>query len=261
MVGVIVAAKGVPGVQCAVQREVEVILGDELPQVGRTEVIFLCTEGIFQIKGIDAQLVGHDHIHIVRHAAGDPVVTADGLQPPDLVYVLKSDAVHLVSTVLLQQAAQTQHALAGRMDVGQHQIDDIFLADAAGHLGLFALGGLILHQRVCAQYAGIGGDGLGGGHAHVSGVDTGGCPDALALHGVGHGGKPQRALRQGDFHMGKDAAVGLGQLLRVDHGKFFRGEMAGAGVIVAGDHGRAIVRCCLADQNGSASHRFSLHIL
>ena len=39
--------------------------------------------------------------------------------------------------------------------------------------------------------------------------------------------------------MGEDAAVGLGQILRVDHGKFFSGEMAGAGVIVAGDHGRA----------------------
>ena len=261
MVGVIVAAKGIPGVQCAVQREVEVVLGDELPQVGRAEVVFLCAEGIFQIKGVDAQLVGHDHIHIVRHAAGDPVVTADGLQPPDLVYILKSDAVHLVSTVLLQQAAQTQHALTGRVDIGQHQIDDILLADAAGHLGLFTLGGLILHQRVCAQHAGVGGDGLGGGHAHIGGIDAGSRPDALALYGVGHGGKPQCALRQGDFHMGEDAAVGLGQVFRVDHSEFFSGEMAGAGVIVAGDHGRAIVRCCLADQNGSASHRFSLHIL
>ena len=27
--------------------------------------------------------------------------------------------------------------------------------------------------------------------------------------------------------------------------------LAGAGVIVAGDHGRAIVRCCLSDQNGT----------
>ena len=261
MVGVIVAAKGVPGVQRAVQREVEVVLCNKFTQIGRAEVVFLCAEGIFQIKSIDAQLVGHDHIHIVRHAAGDPVVTADGLQPPDLVHVLKSDAVHLVSTVLLQQTAQTQHALTGRVDIGQHQIDDILLADAAGHLGLFALGGLVLHQRVCAQHTGVGGDGLGSGHAHVSGVDARSCPDALALHGVGHGGKPQRALRQRDLHMGEDAAVGLGQILRVDHGEFFSGEMAGAGVIVAGDHGRAIVRCCLADQNGSASHRFSLHIL
>ena len=250
------AAKGVPGVQRAVQRKVEVILGNELPQVGRAEVVFLCAEGIFQIKGVDAQLVGHDHIHIVRHAAGDPVVTADGLQPPDLVYVLKSDAVHLVSTVLFQQTAQTQHALTGRVDIGQHQIDDILLADAAGHLGLFTLGGLILHQRVCAQHAGVGGVGLGGGRVIKEGVDTGSRPDALALHG-----KPQCALRQRDLHRGDDAAVGLGQLLRVDHGKFFSGEMAGAGVIVAGDHGRAIVRCCLADQNSSASHSFSLHIL
>ena len=46
----------------------------------------------------------------------------------------------------------------------------------------------------------------------------------------------------------------MGQILRVDHGKFFSGEMAGAGVIVAGDHGRAVVRRLFADQNGSTSH-------
>ena len=155
VVGVVVAAEGVTRVQTAIQREVEVIVPDELPQVGRAEMILLCTESVVEVEGVDAQLVRHDHIGVVRHTAGHPVVAADGLQPPHLVHVGKSDAVHLVGAVGLQQLAQTLHALAGGVDVGQHQIHNILFADAAGHFRLAALGGAVLHQRVRAQHAGL----------------------------------------------------------------------------------------------------------
>jgi len=155
VVGVVVAAESVPGVQAAVQRKVEVVVPDELPQVGRAEIVFLCAESVLEVEGVDAQLVRHDHIGVVRHPAGHPVVAADGLEPPDLVHVLKGDAVHLIGAVLLQQSAQTKHALPGRVDVGQDEVDDVLLADAAGHFRLTVLRGLVDHQRVRAQHPGV----------------------------------------------------------------------------------------------------------
>ena len=108
---------------------------------------------------------------------------------------------------IIQQAAQPLHALPGRVDIRQHQIDDILLADAAGHLRGIAHGRLVHHQRVSPQHAGVGGDGLGSGHAHIGGIDTGRSPDALALHSVWHGRHPHGIARQGDLHMGQHGFV------------------------------------------------------
>ena len=254
VVGVVVAAEGVTRVQTAIQREVEVIVPDELPQVGRAEMILLCAESVVEVEGVDAQLVRHDHIGVIRHTAGHPVVAADGLQPPDLVHILESDAVHLIGAVLFQQLAQTEHALAGRVDVGQDEVNNILFADAAGDFRLAVSGGLIDHQRVCAQNAGVGGDRLGGGHADVGGVDARSSPDALPLHGVGHGGHPQGIARQGNFYMRDDRLVNSRVLLRLNDNELFRGEVAGAGIVVPGDHGRAVIRGFFADKDGSTSH-------
>ena len=236
MIGVRVAAEGIARVQRAVLRKVQMVLCNELFQICRAQVIFLCTAGIFQIKCIHAKLIGHHHIAVVRHTAGHPVVAADRFQPPDLVHVLERDAVHLIGAVRLQQTAQPLHALAGRVDVRQHQVDDILLPDAAGHFRLSIPRGLVNHQRVRPQHAGIGGDGLGSRHADVGCVDTGRRPDALALHGIGHRRHPQRFPRQRDLHMGQHRAVHRRMLLRLHDHKFFCREMSGAGIVVPGDH-------------------------
>ena len=47
--------------------------------------------------------------------------------------------------------------------------------------------------------------------------------------------------------MGEHTAVGLWQLFRVDHRKLFGGEVPRAGIVVAGDHGGAIVRSIFAN--------------
>ena len=254
MVGIGVAAKGGTRVEHAVLCQVEVILCNELPQVSRAEMVFLRAKGIVQIKGINAQLVRHHHITVIGHAACHPVMAADGLQPPDLVYVLECNAIHFISTVGLQQLAQPLHALAGGVDVGQHQIDDVLLADAAGHLGLLPPGRLVHHQRVSAQHAGVGGDGLGGGHADIGGIDTGCGPDPLALHSVGHGGHPHGVTGQRDLHMGQHRAVDRRMLLGLDHHEFLCREMAGTGIVVAGDHGGAVIGCVFTNQKRCTCH-------
>ena len=69
---------------------------DKIIQVGGAKVVLFGAKCVFQIKLVNAKLVGHHHIGIVRNALSDPVVPADGLQPPDFVHVLERNAVYLV---------------------------------------------------------------------------------------------------------------------------------------------------------------------
>ncbi len=47
--------------------------------------------------------------------------------------------------------------------------------------------------------------------------------------------------------MGEHRAVHLWHLLRVNGREFFGGEMTRAGIVVAGDHGGAVVRSIFTD--------------
>ena len=54
--------------------------------------------------------------------------------------------------------------------------------------------------------------------------------------------------------MGEDGSVDSRMLLRLDDDELFRSEVAGAGIVVPGDHGRAVIRGFFADKDGSTSH-------
>ena len=206
-------------------------------------MILLCVQGILQIKGIDSELVRHHHISVVRHSPGDPVMAADGLQPPDLVFIGKSNAVHLVGTVFLQQASQTCDTLSGTVNVRKHQRHNVLLADAAGDLFHTILRRNIFHQWIRSQNSGIGSDSLCGRHAHTCRIDTVRRPGAFSLQRVGHCGITYGILRQIDLHMGKHGFVFFRLFFRMHHHKFLRGKLSGGGIIVPGDHGRSVIRC------------------
>ena len=128
MVAVAVRAKGLARVKdrgravaLDAQRQVQMPLGHPGAQVGGAHVVGLGALGVIQVKAIDTQLVGHGHIGVIGHALGDPVVAANGLEPPDLVNVAKGDAVVLVGAVALEQVAQDTHAVAGGLGIRQHQ--------------------------------------------------------------------------------------------------------------------------------------------
>ena len=243
------AAKGVPRVELAIQREVKVVLIHKLLQISRAHVVFLCTGCIGEVEAVDAELVGHDYIAVVGHAAGHPVMAADGLQPPDLMDILKRDAVHLIGAVSLQQPAQPLDALTRRADIGQHEVDDVLLTDAAGHLRLIPLRGLVHHERVRAQNPRVGGDGLGGRHADIGRVHARCRPDALARHGVGHGSHPHglTCAGQRDLHMGDHRLIDRREFFRFYDHELFCGEMARPRIVVPGDHRGAIVGCVFAN--------------
>ena len=242
MVGIVVAAEGVARIQRTVQGQVKMVLVDKAAQVSGAHELLLLAQRVVQVERVKAELVRHDHIDVIGHAAGHPVVAADGLEPPDLVHILERDAIHLVGAVLLQQTAKAPDALARGADIGQDQIDNVLLADAA------------LDERVSAQHARVGGNGLGSRHADVGRVDAAGRPQALALNSVGYRGDAQAAAGQGDLDARNDGFIDCGVVLRLKNGEFFGSEMAGAGIVVAGDHRGPVVGRIFADQNGGASH-------
>ena len=198
VVAVAVRAKGLARVEdrrravaLDAQRQVQMPLGHPGAQVGGAHVVGLGALGVVQVKAVDTKLVGHGHIGVIGHALGDPVVATDGLEPPDLVNVTKGNAIVLISAVALEQVAQDTNAVAGRLGVRQHQGHQVLLAQTAGLrrniavLALVALGGQVVHKRVGAADALVGGERLGCGHADIELVETGLGPDAVARDNIG----------------------------------------------------------------------------
>ena len=68
MVRIIVAAKGVPRVQYPVPGKIQMVVLDKIIQVGGAKVVLFGAKCVFQIKLVNAKLVGHHHIGIVRNA-------------------------------------------------------------------------------------------------------------------------------------------------------------------------------------------------
>ena len=256
MIRVVMAAEGIPGIQNAVLRQVQVMGVDELLQIRGAHVRFLRAKGVLQVEAVDAELIGHYHVGLVRHPSGHPVMAADGLQPPDLVRILKGDAVHLIGAVLLQQASQPLHALSRAAYVGKHQTDDVLLPDAAGRLLLSILRRLIDHQRVSSEHPGIGGDRLRGRHPNARLVDAAGGPDSLSLQGVRHRGIAHGIFGKLHFHMGDHRLIHLRLIFRLYHHEFLRGKMSRARIIVSRDHRRSVTGRFFSYQYCCTGHRF-----
>ena len=80
------------------------VVRNEFLKVRATEVINAFSQCIFQVEAVDAGLVEIDvYVAVVRHSFGDPVVSAEGLHPPDLIYIRKGYAVHFIGAVLLKE--------------------------------------------------------------------------------------------------------------------------------------------------------------
>ena len=200
VVGVGVGAEGIARVErgSVLHREVQMVGFDEFGKVFGTHVRFLVTQSVLKVEFVDTELVRHGHVGLVRHALGNPVMAAHSFQPPDFVGVGEGDAIHLVGAEFLKQRAEALDALACGLDIRQHDGQEVLFADAAGHLGLIALGRRVFHERVGAEHALVGGQGFGGTHRHVRLVDAGLAPNTFLEVRVRHGGVLQRVVRQGD---------------------------------------------------------------
>ena len=241
MVGIVVAAEGETRIEGVVLVQVQMILFNEASEIGGAHELLLRTEGILEIEVIDPELVRHDDILVIRHTTCHPVVTTDRLEPPDFVHILEADAVHLIGAVLREQAAETLDAFSCGVDIRKDQEDDILLTDTARDLRCILIARLVGHERIRSEYTCIRGDGLGRGHRDVRTVHAGRGPDPLALHGVRHRGIAERILRQRNLHMAQHRAVYPRLLGRLHHNPLLRCELTRTGIIVPGNHRRAII--------------------
>ena len=188
--------------------------------------------GIVKDKGVDAQLIGHGNIDIIRDPACHPVMTADRFHPPDLIVIAESDAVHLIGAICFQQMTKTQDAFPCAMNIRKHQADKVFLPKPARLAALC----IIDHQGICAEHPRIGSDRLRGAHADICGIDAAGAPYAFSFHRIRHSRIAHGVIRKIDRQMRDDRSICPRLFIGMDDHKLFRGKAAGAGIIIACDH-------------------------
>ena len=227
MIRIVMTAESISRIENAVHSQIQMVFFNKIFQIGRTHIFFLFGKSIFQIELVNTKLIWHDYIDIIRHFAGHPVMTADSLKPPDLLRILKSNAVHFISAILLKQTAEAFDTLSGTVNIWQYKADDVFFTNTAFDFFLSVFGRLINNERVCTKYSWVGSDGFCGGHGNIGFIDAAGCPDAVAFKGVGYSGITHRIVRKVDFHMGKDRYVFAGLPIRMNDHIFFWCKFAG----------------------------------
>jgi len=267
VVAVAVRAKGLARVKdrsgtvaLNAQRQVQMPLGHPGAQVGGTHVVDLSALGVVQVKAVNAQLVRHGHIGVIGHALGDPVMPADGLEPPDLVNVTKGNAIVLVGAIALEQVAQDTHAVAGRLGVRQHQGHHVLLTQTAGLrrdvavLALVALGGHVVDKRIGAADALVGGERLGCGHANIELVEAGLGPNAMTRDNVGDACVTHGIVGQLNGQVAQDTRVDTRLLVGMHYAHALGLKHPAGRVLVAGDQGRPVIARVLTNQNRCARH-------
>ena len=243
MVGIVMASEGISWIQNTVHGKIQMVFFDKFFQVRGAHVFFLLAQCVLQIKCIDAQLVRHYHIHIIRHFSCHPVMSADCLQPPDLVSILESDSIIFICSIRFQKMSQSGNTLAGALNIRKHQAHDVFLSDTTRYFFLTVFCRLIYHQRIGALYTRVGCDRFGGCHGYICLIDTACCPDAFSFFCIWHGCIAHRLFRQFYFHMGEHGNIGFRLFFGCYHHELFRCKMSGSGVVVAGDHCGSVVGC------------------
>ena len=180
-------------------------------------MVFFFAISIFQIKAVCAKLVWHNHILVIRNSFCDPVVTANCLQPPDFIFILKGNSVHLIGSVSFQKHSQTFHALSCRRNIGKSNCHHILLSDTSHSFRFIALSLFVAHQRIPSGHSGIGGKSFCCCHGNIFFIDTVSAPYSLHCIAVWKVCILQRSLRKRDFHMGKHRFIYLWLIFRLHH--------------------------------------------
>ena len=225
VIRVAVGTESLPRVEgISLEGQVEVVVRDELLQVGARHVFLLFAQRVVQVEFVQIEVIRAHGVAVVRHAAGDPVMAAYGLEPPDLIEIGERDAVHFVGAVGLQQHAQPLYAFPGAADIGEHEGHDILFADAS------------LFEGVAGKDTFVGRQGLGRGHGYACGIDPRSGPVAFRRIRIRHGGVAHGIVRQIDLHLRDDGNVLSGLFLGLDDDKLLRGKAGAAGILVPRNH-------------------------
>ena len=239
VIRIVMASERIPGIKNAGRTgalrncEIKMILPHELPKVRRAEEFLLRTEGIIQVKIINAELVRHNDTDIIRHSAGNPVMSADRLEPPDFIAVRKADAVLFVCAVLFRQLTETEDTFSRRVNIRKYKNNKVLFPDSSGLFGLSFFLFLIYHKRISPEHTLVRRDRLCCRHRDIRRVDAAGRPDANSRDRVRHGCVALRVVRKVNLHMGENRFIMTRLLLRLDDNEFLRREMTGTGIIIS----------------------------
>ena len=156
VIRIVVAAEYIPWTDRVLHiLHVQMILLYKCWKICRAHELALRSHCVCNIKFVHTKLVWHDNIHIIRNFSRDPMMSSDGLKPPDLVYILKCNSVHLIGSISLKQAAKSLHALSCALYIWKCNADYILLADTSSLLRLISLRRLIAHQWIRAEHSWI----------------------------------------------------------------------------------------------------------
>ena len=117
MIHVPAGSENISRVKFSVLIEIKVIVRDEIPQVFGAEVFFSCAKSVFKVKPVHPELIRHQHAPIIRYASGYPVMASDGLHPPDFMFIIESNSVGFVGSVLLEQRGKAENPFAGTVNI------------------------------------------------------------------------------------------------------------------------------------------------
>ena len=106
-------------------------------------MLVLLSQCIGEIEGINAQLIRNYYIAVIRYLFGHPVMSSNGLKPPDFIFILESDAVHFIGAELFMQLTKADYPFPCGMNVRQHDGQIIFFTDSS------------FYQRVSPQHSRI----------------------------------------------------------------------------------------------------------
>ena len=120
MICIVMAAKSFPRIQTAIHGKIQVIIRNKLPHIYRTHMIFLDGKCIIQIKCINSKLIWHNHIRIIRHTACNPVMSTNGLHPPDFILIGKGNSIHFISAICFQKFSQSLNTLSCIVDIRKY---------------------------------------------------------------------------------------------------------------------------------------------
>ena len=166
----------------------------------------------------------------------------------------------LVDARVLKQVAQNAHAVAGGLGVRQHQGHHVLLAQTAGlrrHIAVLALvapGGHVVHERIGAADALVGGKRLGCGHANIELVETGLGPDTVARDNIGDARIAHGVIGQLNGQVAQDARVDTRLLVGMHYAHALGLEYPIGRVLIAGNKRRPVVARVLTNQNRCARH-------
>ena len=232
MIRIRMGAKSISCIKLSIHRKIQMVYCNKFLQICRTHMLLLFAKGILQVKIVNPKLIRHNNISIIRNPPCNPVMTANGLQPPDLILILKGNSIHLIGSIAFQQGAQTKYALSGTMNIRKKDAYDIFLTDTTLSFFFSILCWDIFYQRIRCQHPFIGGDGFCCRHGNIFFIHTCCRPDTFLVYGIRHGTIAHGIFRKGNLHMRQNRFIVLGLLIRLDDNKFLRIKGSCSGIFI-----------------------------